>query len=179
MTPPPVQSPFGRRALLAFIGLPLLALVAGLLTLGAHAGARSVPNVSGASCTQRTLRFGITDDPAEVQRQNAFERRSLAITAPGFYARPTAATPTLHAASHSFVVVYYRAGLAAEQLRPLRALSAVATATKVPLIVTPRRQRAAVTALGLGRELDCTAADAAQSARVRAFITAIYPSLKA
>jgi hypothetical protein len=167
-----------RRALATFIALPLLALVAGLLTMGGHAGARSVPNVGGGSCTQRTLRFGITDDPAEVQRQTVFERRSLAITAAGFYTRPTPATPTLHAASHGSVVVFYRPGLSAEQLRPLRALSAAATAAKAPVIVTPRHQAAAVTALGLGHQLDCTAADAAQTARVRAFAAAIYAPLK-
>ena len=36
-----------------------------------------------------------------------------------------------------------------------------------------------MTALAIGRQLDCSAADAAQTARVRAFAATVYPSLKA
>ncbi|HWI73121.1 MAG TPA: DUF3105 domain-containing protein [Baekduia sp.] len=171
--------PLGRRPLCALIVLPVLALLAGLVTMGAHAQDRPVPSVAGGSCAQRALKFGVTDDPAEVERQTVFERRNTAVTEPGFYARAVVPTPTLHAASHGYVVVFYRPGLPAAQLRPLRALAAAARATKAPVIVAPRRQAAAVTALGLGQQLDCTAADAAQTTRVRAFAATIYPSLKA
>ncbi|WP_272475352.1 DUF3105 domain-containing protein [Baekduia alba] len=151
-----------------------------MLTMGAHAGARPVPHAAGGACTQRALKFGVTDDPAEVQRQTAFESSDAAVTDPGFYTQPTPAVPTLHAASHSFVVVFYRPGLPAAELRPLRALAAAGRATKAPVIVAPRPgQHAAVAALGLGQQLTCTAADAAQTARVRAFAAAIYPPLKA
>ena len=171
--------PLSRRASLAFLALPLLSLLAGLALFGAHAEGKAVPNAGGGACAQHTLKYVVTDDPREVQRQNVFEARSNIVTAPGFYTRPTRSTPTLHAASHSFVVVYYRPGLAAGALRPLRALAAVAHATKVPLIVAPRSQRAPVVALGLGQQLTCSAADAAQTARVRAFAAGIYPQLKA
>src|SRR4051794_23435011 len=172
--------PLGRRPLLALLGLPLVALLVGLLTLGAHAQtAPRVADASGGACTQHTLKYGITDDPAEVQRQTAFESSNAAITASGFYGRPTPAVPTLHAASHSTVVVFYRPDLSARELAPLHALMAVAVAPKAPLIVTPRRQVAPLVALGLGQQLTCTAADAAQTARVRAFAAGIYPSLKA
>lgn len=171
--------PFGRRALSLFIALPLLALVAGLATMGARAeDAPSAPDLAGGACTQHALKFGVTDDPAVVQRQDAFERTQAAVTAPGFYTRPTPATPTLHAAAHSFVVVFYRPDLSAEQLRPLRALAEQAVATKAPVVVAPRRQAGAVTALALGAQLTCIAADAAHTARVRAFAAAAYPSLK-
>jgi hypothetical protein len=172
--------PLGRRPLLVLVLAPVIALIAGLLTLGAHAEApRSLASVaSGGACRQHALRYTVTDDRAELQRQMAFEATSAAITEPGFYPTAPPATATLHAAAHSSVVVYYRAGLAAAQLAPLRALSARAHATKVPLIVAPRAQRAAVVALALGRQLACSAADAAQTARVRAFAEAAYPPLR-
>jgi hypothetical protein len=172
--------PLGRRPLLALLGLPLVALLVGLLTLGAHAQTSPrVPDASGGACTQHTLKYRITDDPAEVRRQNAFETSSAAITADGFYTRPAPAVPTLHAASHGYVVVFYRADLSTEELAPLHALMAAAVATKAPVIVTPRRQAAPLVALGEGQQLTCTAADAAQTARVRAFAAGIFPSLKA
>jgi Protein of unknown function (DUF3105) len=171
--------PLDRRALLAFAALAVASLLAGLMTLGAHAQDRPVPHAAGGACTQRTLRFVVTDDPAEVQRQNSFERRSAAVTDPGFYGHAVPATPTLHAASHGYVVVFYRPDLPAAELRPLRALAAAGRATRAPVIVAPRRQAPAVSALGLGQQLDCSAADAAQTARVRAFAAAVYPSLEA
>jgi Protein of unknown function (DUF3105) len=172
--------PLGRRPLLVLLLLPVLALLAGLLAFGGHADGRTrtVADVSGDACTQHAPRFGITDDPAEVERQRAFERSSQAITAPGFSTRPAPAVPTLHAASHSSIVVFYRQGLPAEKLAGLRDLVSVAVATQAPVVVTPRRQAAALTALGLGQQLTCATADAAQVARVRAFAAAIYPSLK-
>lgn len=171
--------PLGRRPLLVLVLAPVIALIAGLLTMGAHADTpRSVASVAGGACTQHALRYTVTDDRAELQRQMAFEATDAAITDPGFYTTAPPATATLHAASHSSVVVYYRAGLPAAQLAPLRALSARAHVAKVPLIVAPRPQRAAVVALALGHQLDCSAADAAQTARVRAFAEAAYPPLR-
>jgi Protein of unknown function (DUF3105) len=168
-----------RRAIALFIMLPVATLVAGVLTMGARAHERTVPSAAGGACTQHTLKFGVSDDPAEVGRQRVFEAALTAVTAPGFYAHPTPATATLHAASHSSIVVFYRPDLPAGQLRPLRALAEAGQATKAPVIVAPRRQAAALTTLGLGEQLTCTAADAAQTARVRAFAATVYPSLKA
>lgn len=161
--------------------LPLLALVAGLVTMGAHADGRTAPGATvaaaDAGCRDHALKYTVTDDRAELNRQMAFEATNAAVTSDGFYTRTPAMTPTLHAASHGSVVVFYRPGLSAAQLRPLRALVARAVATKAPVVVAPRAQRSALVALGVGHQLDCTAADAAQTARVRAFAAAIYPSL--
>jgi hypothetical protein len=168
---------------MTLLALPAIALVAGLLALGGDAPdpAAAASRSAGADgCAEHALKYVVTDDAAELNRQKAFEATGTAITEPGFYgdgAAP-ASTATLHAASHGSVVVYYRSGLSADRLRPLRALVAKATAAKVPLIVAPRRQAAALTTIALGRQLDCSAADAAQTTRVQAFATAVYPSLK-
>jgi hypothetical protein len=173
--------PLDRRALLLLIALPLIALVVGVLTMGADAKQPTAATAAGASCTQHTLKYVVTDDPAEYNRQKAFEAKidSLSITPGGFYDAPQPMTPTLHAASHGTVVVFYRPDLSAAQLRPLRALLARATAIKAPVVIAPRRQAEPLTALVNGQQLDCSAADAAQSARVRAFAATFYPSLKA
>jgi Protein of unknown function (DUF3105) len=173
--------PLDRRALLTLLALPAIALVVGLLTLGGDHpdAAAAAATASGAGCTERALKYVVTDDAAELDRQKAFEATSTAVTADGFYDAAPPSTPTLHAASHGSVVVFYRPGLPAGRLRPLRALIARAVATKAPVIVAPRRQAAAVTALAAGRQLDCFAADAAQTARVRAFAATVYASLKA
>lgn len=176
--------PLDRRALLTLLALPVIALVVGLLALGGDApdpAAAASGAGSSAGCAERTLKYVVTDDAAELNRQKAFEANiaTAAITADGFYDAPQPSTPTLHAASHGTVVVFYRPGLTADQLRPLHALIAQAVATKAPVIVAPRRQAPALTALTAGRQLDCSAADAAQTARVRAFAATVYASLKA
>lgn len=175
--------PLDRRALLTLLALPAIALVVGLLALGgdAPAPAAAASGAGADGCAERTLKYVVTDDAAEFNRQKAFEARiaTASITAGGFYDTPQPSTPTLHAASHGTVVVFYRPGLSADQLRPLRALIARAVATKAPVVVAPRRQATALTALVAGRQLDCSAADAAQTARVRAFAATTYASLKA
>lgn len=174
--------PLDRRALLTLLVLPVLALVAGLVVLGGGGPDRAVAAANAADpsgCAERTLKYGVTDDASDFNRQKAFEATNAAVTEPGLYATEPPAVPTLHAASHGSVVVYYRAGLPAAQLRPLRALIAAAGATKAPVIVAPRHQAPALTAIAMGRQLDCSAADAAQTARARAFAATVYPSLKA
>ena len=172
--------PLDRRALLILVVLPVLALVAGLATLGgdAPAPAAAAPSAGAAGCTEHALKYAVTDDAAEFNRQKAFEASDADITAPGFYDAAPPRTPTLHAASHGAVVVFHRPGLPADRLRPLRALVAKAAVAKVQLIVAPRRQATALTTIALGRQLDCSAADAAQTTRVQAFATAVSPSLK-
>lgn len=174
--------PLDRRALLILVVLPVIALAVGLLALGGDApDPASAAAGSGAAdgCTTHALKYTVTDSAAEFNRQKAFEASDADITEPGFYDADPSSTATLHAASHSSVVVYYRPGLSADQLRPLRALAAKAIATKAPVIIAPRRQAAAVSTLALGTQLDCSAADAAQTARVRAFAATVYASLKA
>jgi hypothetical protein len=179
--------PLGRRPLLVLLVLPVLALAAGLLTLGAHAqpAPRHAPRVdatasAAAGCTQRTLKYVITDDPRVVQRQTMFENTNNVVTEPGFYTAPQPYTPTLHAASHGYVVVFFRPGLSAAALRPLHALAAAALATRAPVVVAPRPgQHDALVALGLGSQFACASAPtAAQATQVRAFAAGVYPSVK-
>jgi hypothetical protein len=171
--------PLGRRPLLVLLGLPLLALLAGVVTLGAHAKVRTVADASGADCRQHALRYVVTDDPRELRRQDVFERDDDRVTDNGFYTHAVPSTPTLHAASHGTVVVFYRPGLSADRLRPLHALMDAAVATKAPVVVAPRHQAEPLVALAGGEQLTCTAADAAQTARIRAFAAGLYSSLKA
>lgn len=180
--------PLGRRPLLAMIVLPVLALVAGLVTMGAHAQTppRKAPRadtaaLAAAGCTQHNPKYGTTDDPRVVREQTMFENSINIVTDTGFYTRPQPYTPTLHAASHGSVVVFYRPdALTAPARAGLRALVAAAVATKAPVVVAPRAQQPqALVALGLGAELDCPSATATQATHIRAFAAGIYPSVKA
>jgi hypothetical protein len=171
--------PFGRRALLVLVLVPLATLVAGMATLGARAQRPKAGEAGpGSGCVLDAPRFGGSDDPAEVERQLAFEARSTAVTDPGFYNASVPSTPTIHAASHGFVVVFYRPGLAEGTLRGLAALAAAGQATKAPVIVAPRRQAPALVTLGLRERLTCRAGGLAEVARTRAFAATIYASLK-
>jgi hypothetical protein len=169
--------PLGRRPLALLALVPLVGLVAGWLLLGGGARARAVPAAAEAGCAQKALKYIVTDDPAEVARQNVFERSGREVTAPGFYTRPQPSTPTLHAAWHRYVVVFYRPGLAPAALGPLRALAAAAS-EQAPVIVVPRAQARPLVAIGLGQQLTCAEGGSRQVARVRAFAAAISSSLQ-
>jgi hypothetical protein len=179
--------PLGRRPLLALVVLPVLALVAGFLTLGAHA--QTPPKapradqsaLAAAGCTQHQLKYVVTDDPRVMREQTMFENSINIVTDTGFYTRPQPYTPTLHAASHGSVVVFYRPDALTRQGRAaLKALVAAAIATKAPVVVAPRAQQPqALVALGLGAQLACPTATATQAARIRAFAAGIYPSVTA
>ena len=54
-----------------------------------------------------------------------------------------AATPTLHAASRRYVVVFYRPDIGNDARAALRALNRAAVDTQAPVLIVPRRQRAA------------------------------------
>lgn len=179
--------PLGCRPLLALIVLPVLALAAGFLTLGAHAQtapkapAANQSALAAAGCTQHELKYVVTDDPRVMREQTMFENSINIVTDTGFYTRPQPYTPTLHAASHGSVVVFYRPDALTRQGRAaLKALVAAAIATKAPVVVSPRaQQRQALVALGLGAELACPDGGATQAAHVRTFAAGIYPSVKA
>jgi hypothetical protein len=180
--------PLGCRPLLALLVLPVLALVAGFVAFGAHAqttaakAPRASPHqLAATGCTQHNPKYGVTDDPKVVQEQLMFERTINVVTDTGFYTRPQPYTPTLHAASHGSVVIFYRPdALTAPARAALKDLVAAATATKAPVVVAPRaEQPQALVALGLGAELACPTATAAQAAQVRAFAAGVYPSVKA
>lgn len=179
--------PLGCRPLLALIVLPVLALAVGLVTRGAHAQtAPKAPRadtaaLAAAGCTQHNPKYGITDDPRVVREQTMFENSINIVTNTGFYTHPQPYTPTLHAASHGSVVVFYRPdALTTDARATLKALVAAAIATKAPVVVAPRAQQPqALVALGLGAELACPDATATQAARIRAFAAGVYPSVKA
>ena len=119
--------PLDRRALLTLLVLPVLALVAGLVALGGNApdpAAAAAGAGRADACAQRALKYVVTDDAAELNRQNAFEATSAVDHRRRLLRRRPAEHATLHAASHGSVVVFYRPGLPAGQLRPLRALVA-------------------------------------------------------
>lgn len=181
--------PLGCRPLLALLGLPVLALVAGLLTFGAHSSpAQKAPRadtqaLAAAGCAQHALKYGgMTDDPRVMRQQLTFESAINVVTEPGFYTNAKPYLPTLHAASHGSVVVFYRPdALTPDGRAALERLSAAAAATKAPVVIAPRtraEQPQALVALGLGAELACPTAHAAQATRIRAFAAGVYPSVK-
>lgn len=170
-----------RRMLAVCAALLAISLVAGMLFL--H-GSRS-PELSAdesAGCKQHALRYAVTDDPAEFARQKRYEAaindpNAAPLPKPGMYARTPAWTPTLHAVSHSFVVVLYRPGISAGAMRELRALDRIATETQAPVLIAPHAQAAPLIAIAMGQELRCSSADAAQARAVRAFGAAVYSSV--
>ncbi len=125
----------------------------------------------------RALRFTVTDDPAEFARQQRFEAQSNTVPAPGFYDRVLAVDPTLHAASHAFVVVYARPDVHGDALDALKGLDAAARRTKAPVVVSRRAQEPGLVALSRGYQLSCRLGGAAQVAEVRRFAAQEYASV--
>jgi hypothetical protein len=155
--------------------LALTALLAvGVLTLGlgggAPAAAAQATTTTTAGCTTGPFAY----DAAEARRQQAFESRlDQGATLPpfGFYTDAPDETATLHAASHSWVVVFYRPGV---DTTALRTLTEEAVALKIPLLAAPRRQKPAFVAVTQNEQLTCSGASADA---VRAFAAARYPDL--
>ncbi|ADB49389.1 DUF3105 domain-containing protein [Conexibacter woesei] len=166
-------------ALAAFVvgTFAICALVFGLGSSGPAPAAAGIHD----GCRESDLRFTVTNDQREVDRQHAFERRLLAAKAqlpqPRFHTEPVDPTASLHSASHGFVVAYYRDDVAAGDLGDLRALQALANEQKVPLLTAPRVQRAALVAVRSGIEMTCSEAGAEQVAQLRRFTAELYRSL--
>jgi hypothetical protein len=168
------SSAISPRAL-ALAAAALAALLAvGVLTLGLG----GAPPAAAQTATGGCVSGPFTYDAAEARRQLAFEARlddpgAAPLPAFGFHAGAQDETATLHAASHAWVVVFYRPGI---DTSALRALAAAAVAQKVPLVAAPRRQREALVAITQDRRIACAGAS---TDAVREFAAAYYPSLAA
>jgi hypothetical protein len=161
-------TPISPRALVS-AALALAALLAvGVLFLGLGGGAPAAAQAGG--CVSGTFAY----DAAEQGRQRAFEAKignGAELPAIGFHEAAPDETATLHAASHAYVVVFYRPGIDATALR---ALAADATALQIPLIAAPRTQKAALVAITQRVQLTC---DAPRVDAVRAFAAGSYADL--
>ncbi len=166
----------GGRAILV-LGVILAASLALSVALFGTGGSRGAAPVASAGCTAWSPRFGITDDPAEFDRQRRFEATNAPVPAAGVYRNTPPLTPALHAASHGYVLIFYRPDLSRSELTPLRTLAVLATRTKVPLLLAPRRQHNAFEAVTSGRALRCDGDGTAQADAVRRFAAETYPSL--
>lgn len=159
-----------RAVVTAAVALAAL-LAAGVLTLGLGGGEPAAAQAPAAGgCVAGTFAY----DAVEQRRQARFEAalaEGASLPAFGFHADAQDSTATLHAASHSYVVVYYRPGAATAALKRL---AADAVARKIPLVASPRRQDAALVAITQDRELTCAGA---QVDAIRSFASATYPGL--
>jgi hypothetical protein len=153
---------------LATAGVALAALLAaGVLFLGLGGGE---PAVAQTGCVTSTFAY----DAAEQGRQRAFEARignGAELPALGFHEAAPDMTAALHAASHAYVVVFYRPGT---DTAALRALAADATAQQIPLVAAPREQRAALVAITQSVQLTC---EAPRVDAVRDFAAPYYAGL--
>lgn len=162
-------TPISLRALATAVAALVALLAAGVLTLGVG-GAE--PAAAQPGCSSGPFAF----DAAEQGRQRAFEARlgqGADLPALGFHTTAPDLTATLHAATHAYVVVFYRPG---SETPALKALAADATAFKVPLIVAPREQQAALVAIAQGTRLECAAP---RVDSVRALAAGMYADLAA
>jgi hypothetical protein len=155
------------RALIGLSAVLVATLAAGVLFLGF--GGRAPAAVAAGGCTERPFAY----DAAELARQNKFERGILGggatLPAVGFHAERLDPVASLHAASHSYIVVYYRPGT---PTAALKALADDAVAEKAPVLVSPRAQKPAVVAITQNRELSCSG-----TGGVREFAARYYASL--
>jgi hypothetical protein len=160
-----------RAVVTAAVALAAL-LVVGVLTLGLGGGAPAA--AAQTATTGGCVTGAFAYDAAEARRQQAFEARLSQggqLPAFGFHADAQDETATLHAASHSWVVVFYRPGI---DTAALRTLADDATAQKIPLIAAPRRQKEALVAITQASRLTCAGASVPA---VRDFAAAYYPGL--
>lgn len=172
-----------RRAVCALAAFVVATFAACVLVFGLGS-AGSAPAVAGVhdGCRESDLRFTVTNDQREVDRQLAFEQRLLdaktQLPRTRFHTEPVDPTASLHSVSHGYVVVYYRDDLAAGDLGDLRALEGLADSQKVPLVMAPRAQGAALVAVRRDTEMTCTTAGTEQVAQLRRFAAAKYRSLE-
>ncbi|MBO9533951.1 MAG: hypothetical protein J7513_13355 [Solirubrobacteraceae bacterium] len=165
------------RSIVFLVGALLVALAGGMVVWGASGDVAPTVADEASGCTVRALRFTVTDDPAEFARQQRFEVTTNTLPAPGFYDRELAADPTLHAASHSFVVVYARPDVGGDAIDGLKGLDAAARKTKAPVVISRRAQGPALVALSRGYQLSCRQGGAPQAAEVRRFAAQEYASV--
>jgi len=158
----------GLRATLGLSAALVGLLAAGIVFLGLGGGSPAAQAAAPGGCSERPFAY----DAAELARQQRFERSlgaGAALPPVGFHAERLDPTASLHAASHGYIVVYYRPGTPAAGLK---AFADAALAQKVPALISPRKQAAAVVAITQDRELTCSGAGG-----VRGFAARYYPSL--
>jgi hypothetical protein len=161
------SSAISVRALASAAFALAVLLAAGVLILGLGGGE---PAVAQTGCA--TGRFAY--DAAEQRRQRAFEARlgsGADLPPSGFHASAQDMTATVHAASHAYVVVFYRPGM---DTTALRALATDAQALQIPLVAVPREQRAALVAITRSVQFTC---DAPRVDAVRGFAAGYYADL--
>lgn len=163
---------------LAFVlaGLLVVGLIIGLATVGLE-GEKAPSVASGSGCAVRPLAYTVTDDADEFAEQKAFEASGADVTAPGLYKVPLDLVPALHAASHSYVVVFHAPDVGPAVSDELSALNDRATRTKAPVLIAPRQQDQALVAIARGYELACDEATAQAAAEVTRFAAQTYASV--
>lgn len=167
----------GLRSIALLVGALVVSLVAGALLWGTAGDVAPTVADEASGCTVHPLRFTVTDDPAEFERQRRFEQTVNTVPRPGYYERVLDRDATLHAASHAYVVVFIAPGVEGDGRNAVRALSDAGIRTKAPVVVSERAQDAAIVALSRGYELSCRDGGAAQAAEVRRFAAQEYPSV--
>src|SRR5262245_14798758 len=156
------------RATLGLSAVLVALLAAGIVFLGLGGGSPAAQAAAPGGCSERPFAY----DAAERSRQQKFERGlSGGATLPpvGFHAERLDQTASLHAASHGYIVVYFRPGTPTAELK---AFADAAFEQKVPVLISPREQAAPVVAITQDRELTCSG-----PAGVRGFAARYYPSL--
>lgn len=166
-----------RRALVLLTLALLVTLAGGVAILGLRRDDGPAVTDTASGCRVHALAFTVTDDEDEFAEQQAFERDVNELPAPGFYDRELDLVPTLHAASHSYVVVFTRPGLSGDGVELLRAMERRAVGTKAPVIVAQRDQDDAVVAIARGYELACEEGGGVQAAEVNRFAAQLYASV--
>ncbi len=167
----------GLRTIALLVGALVVSLIGGAVLWGTAGDVAPTVADAASGCTVQTLRFTVTDDPAEFERQRRFERELNTVPQPGYFERTLDRDATLHAASHAYVVVFMRGDLDGDGRDGLRGLSDAAKRTKAPVLVSEREQAPAIVALSRGYELRCARGGAAQAAEVRRFAAQEYASV--
>lgn len=166
----------GHRAAFVLAGLLVVALIAGLATVGLKGP--QAPDVSaGSGCDVHALAYTVTDSPEEFAEQKRFEATNAPVTAPGLYEKALPLVPALHAASHSYVVVFYGDGVGGDAMDRLKGLAKRAIDTKAPVVIAPREQDPALVAIARGYELACENDTVEAAAEVSRFAAQTYASV--
>jgi len=176
--------PISRRAVAVVGAFMLIWLTVGILLSNGkpEAAKREAPAGSAeAGCRQAPLRHFVSDDPADTQRQAAFERSGRNIPAPGVYRHALDRDATLHAVLHGDVVIFFTGARPSRELAVFARLADTKHAG-VLVVARPDADRADASALEArrnGARLTCSGAGRFQVAAVQRFAAAMWPRLNA
>jgi hypothetical protein len=174
--------PMSRRAVAVVCAIMLIWLAVGIqVSNGKPDAAKLEPpaHSTEAGCRQAPLRYFVSDDPADTQRQAAFERSGRMIPAPGVYLHAPDRDATLHAISHGDVVIFFTGARPSEELAAFARLADTEHAG-VLVVARPDADRADAPALEArrnGARLTCSGAGPAQVTAVQRFAAAMWPRL--